>query len=112
MLVSLIRLSRVAAMLGVDKRTCEGWLAAQGYTCARAPLAGNALRNSPRYVSCDVALAMLDGLLPGKLDRLTRLRAHGQLHRQRRALEESTRNVQHEPVGGTGLEAPTPKPPL
>ena len=55
---------------------------------------------------------MLDGLLPGKLDRLTRLRAHGQLHRQRRALEESTRNVQHEPVGGTGLEAPTQKPPL
>ena len=112
MLRSLIRLTHVARMLGVDKRTCEAWLRALGWQAARAPVAGRSpASGSPRYVSLDVAMELVNGMLPSKVNRLARARAAMQAGRHARKLEESTRNLRHA-VGGTGLEAPTPKQPL
>ena len=112
MLRSLIRLTHVARMLGVDKRTCEAWLRARGWKAARAPVAGRSpASGSPRYVSLDVAMELVNGMLPSKVNRLARARAAMQAGRRARSLEDSTRNMRHA-VGGTGLEAPTPKQPL
>jgi hypothetical protein len=111
MLTRLVRLTTVARMLGVDKRTCESWLSARGCSTIRSPLAGRHATNSPRYVSLEGAVALVDALLPGKANRLALARSRAWLRAQAARLEESTRNLEHQ-IGGTRSEAPTPKPPL
>jgi len=108
MLRALVRLTSVSRLLGVDVRTCEGWLHSQGWQATRAPKLGNSQRNSPRYVSMEAATALAAALLPGKVNRLALQRSRAWLTAQARALEDSTRNLQHA-VGGTGVETPTPK---
>ena len=111
-LVNLVRLSVVARLLGVSCHTARAWAAATGVTIIRSPLAGRStLGASPAYVSVPDAVAIIDRMLPRQVDRAANRRAHARLREQAARLTDSTRNLQHE-VGGTGSDAPPPKPAL
>ena len=115
MLLGLVRVSLVARMLGVCQRTARRWLASEGIHVAAQPVADHGRiggTNAPLYVSMEGAVRLVDRLLPRKVERLASARLRQAAGKARRALEESTRNLRHEQVGGTGLEAPTQKPPL
>ena len=112
-LVGLIRVATVARMLGVHPRTAARWLDIAGVHVAAQPVLGHGRIGgaAPLYVSLDGAVSLVDTLLPRKVERLASARLRQAAAREARKLEESTRNLQHA-VGGTGLEAPTPKQPL
>ena len=114
MLTRLIRVTKVARMLGVCPATAKRWLALSDIQAVSQPVLGHGRigrGNAPLYVSLEGAVALADALLPGKANRLALQRSRAWMAAQARKLEDSTRNMRHA-VGGTGLEAPTPKQPL
>lgn len=114
MLHGLIRLTTVARLLGLDPDTCEVWLARLNYLPIRAPTVGlpDSGARSPRYVSREAALKLVDLLLPKVVDRAARRRAQRAVSEAVRDLEESTRNIRHAVGGGTGSGAPPSNPAL
>jgi hypothetical protein len=103
MLVGLVRVSVVAALLGVSNSLCRRYLRNAGVQPARAPLAGRARNGSPWYVSLEGAVRLIDYMLPRTIERLANQRARQHLGAAERELRRSTANLRHE-VGGTGSE--------
>jgi hypothetical protein len=112
-LVGLVRVTTVARALHCDRKTARAWLGRIGYEVIRAPTAWRSARgSSPAYVTLEGAYALTDALFPRLVDRKARARAREQLREQARRLEDSTRRIEHVPVGGTGAETPWLKSPL
>jgi hypothetical protein len=117
MLVGLIRCSALARMLGVHAKTVEDWCTRSGLTMTRRPVLGlgrtsGSPGKSPWYLTTGQAATLIDLMLPKVVDRQANRRAREQARVEARRLEESTRNLHHESVGGTGSEAPKPNPAL
>jgi hypothetical protein len=113
MLANLVRVTLLARMLGITGATARAWATKAGFELIRAPVAGRAsLGASPCYVTTEQAVHLIDALLPRELDRRANARVRERVRVHARQLAESTRNMSHERVGGTGLETPPPKPAL
>lgn len=112
-LVGLVRVATVARALGTDRTTCRRWLSRIGYEPIQAPVAARfSGGSSPLYVTLEAANALVELMLGRQTDRRARRRARDLLREHARRLEDSTRRIEHVPVGGTGSDTPWLKPAL
>lgn len=111
-LPGLVRVSLVAQILGLDKRTVRGHLLLAGMTPIRRPQIGSVVRDGPWYVSVEGAVKLVDLLLPGVVDARARRRARDRLRVGAALTGGSGAMCRYREVGGTPLETPAPKPPL
>jgi hypothetical protein len=104
-LPGLVRVSFLAAMLGIDRRTAREHLSRAGCQPLRRPRVSAKDRDGPWYVTVEDSVRLIDYMLPRALARLANSRARHRLRKEARIMGLSGM-LQRYKEGGTGVEAP------
>ena len=114
-LPGLVRVTAVAKVLGLDKRTVRAHLMTAGCTPIRRPRASAESADGPWYVTVEDAVRLVDWLLPRVVHRLANQRARRALGKEARLTGSSGPLVTYRGDGTGSGDTPastaTPSPP-
>ena len=104
-LPNLVRVSELARLLGIHRKTATRWVRTMGLATVVAPVRGMPTSqpdgtapapNCPAYVSLSEAARLIDAMLPGLANRLERARVRRLLAERTRDARDGASRVRHE----------------